>query len=92
MIKEQQHSLNISNSNAQCKGSQTLSLSEEELSRKLLCLQAPRAWAVSSTPLFLIRGTSGWGLGVKPVPASSGALCGLPASVLTIPSDPQGAI
>ena len=33
MIKEQQHSLNISNSNAQCQGSQTLPLREQELSR-----------------------------------------------------------
>lgn len=36
MIKEQQHSLNTSNSNAQCQGSQTFSLSEEELGRNTL--------------------------------------------------------
>lgn len=36
MIKEQQHSLNTSNSNAQCQGSQTFSLREEELSRNTL--------------------------------------------------------
>jgi len=49
----------------------------------LLCLQALRAWAASATPLFVIRGTPGWQLGGKPVPASSGALCGSPASALS---------
>lgn len=89
MNKEQQHSLNISNSNAQRQGSQTLSLGEQELSRYLW---APRARAASSTPLFLLRETRGWGLGGKPVPASSGALCGLTVSALPIPRDPQGTI
>lgn len=89
MIKERQHSPNISNSNAQRQGSQTLSLTEQELSRYLWAL---RAWAASSTPPFLIRETQGWGLGGKPVPASSGVRCGLPVSALPIPRDPQGTI
>lgn len=86
MIKEQQHSLNKSNSNAQCQSSQTLSPREEEL----LCLQAPRAWAISSTPLLLIRGTPGWRLGGKPVPASSRALCGITSKFTVNPPQSTG--
>lgn len=90
MIKEQQHSLNISNSNAQCQGSQTLSLSKEELSRySFSCKHQGHGL---SPPFLLIRGTPGWGLGGKPVPTNSGALCGLPASTLSIPSNPQSTI
>lgn len=52
MIKEQQHSLNTSNSNAQCQGSQTFSLSKEELSRNTLLPIGTEGTGISSTPLF----------------------------------------
>lgn len=91
MNKEQQHSLNTSNSNAQCQGSQTFSLSEEELSRNIL-LPTGEGMGCLLHSSVLIRGTTGWGLVGKPVPASSEARCGLPASALSIPSDPQDTI
>lgn len=92
MIKEQQHSLNTSNSNAQCQGSQTFSLSEEELSRNTLLPTGMEGMGCLLRSIVLVRGTPGWGLGGKPVPASSEARCGLPARALPIPSDPQGTI
>lgn len=92
MIKEQQHSLNTSNSNAQCQGSQTFSLSEEELSRNTLLPTGMEGMGCLLHSIVLVRGTPGWGLGGKPVPASSEARCGLPARALPIPSDPQGTI
>lgn len=92
MIKEQQHSINTSNSNAQCRGSQAFSRSEEELSRNTSLPTGIEGMGCLLHSIVLIRGTPGWQLGGKPVPASSEACCGLPANALSMPSDPQGII
>lgn len=59
MIKEQQHSLNTSNSNAQCRGSQAFSWSEEELSRNTLLPIGIEGIGCLLHSIVLIRGTSG---------------------------------
>lgn len=83
MIKEQQHSQNISNSNAQHQGSQTLSLSEQELSRETPLPMGTNGASCLFTHCF--RSGRHEDRELESAPPSSGALCGSPASALPIP-------